>query len=114
MIRRIDDEWSERIHERIRGVPDVFPDPRGIERLEIFEQYLNSPGRKPILMTGPSGTGKTELVRYGLDMFRPPRTDVEFLETFNPADPFTPIEQTIDKIRRNRNKRYVVVLPSGF
>jgi HJR/Mrr/RecB family endonuclease len=90
--------------------PDVFPDPIGVERLERFERYLNSSSRRPILVTGLPGSGKTVFVQYGFSRFTPPGTRVEFIQLPS-RDAAAAVERTTNRIRNERGAhRYFIVI----
>jgi hypothetical protein len=72
-------------------------------------QYVNEERQRPIFITGPSGFGKTRLVRQFITRLRPPRTEIAWIDfTQNP-------EQAIDELllriqQRDNENHFLVVL----
>jgi hypothetical protein len=97
---------------RIRGVPDVFPDPRLIEQLERFERYLTSDRRWTILITGMQGSGKTFFVQHALNVFGPPRTETILIQLAS-ADELEVVQQTVERIRRSNDRQRCIVVIDG-
>jgi HJR/Mrr/RecB family endonuclease len=83
------------------------------EQLRRLARYVEEDRFRPILVTGPTGFGKSTLVRYYLAQYRPPRTEVEWVYLDRNPDPVQAVEVVLDRIRGTTTSSRLLVVLDG-
>lgn len=83
------------------------------EHLRRLVRYVESERFSPIFVTGPTGFGKSTLVRYYLARYRPRRTEVEWVYLERNPDPVNAVELVLSRMREARTGNRLMVVLDG-
>jgi len=83
------------------------------EQLLLIARHFRMERQRPIIVSGSAGFGKTTIVREFVARFRPPRTQIEWIDVATARNPLENVEAILAALREERDERRFLVILDG-